>query len=77
MHAITPYLALTPAKAAVLALVFKEAVANLPAPLTGGSRFYLWFYGTLQGIVFNFDKCNISISIPKAAAPAAPATSAK
>jgi hypothetical protein len=73
LHNLMPYV-WNPAFGAFAALVASAAVRAMPAPLTGGSRFYLWFYGFLQLLLANLDKSTISISaVPVAAPPQAPA----
>lgn len=72
LHSLMPYF-WNPAFGAFAALVASAAVRAMPAPLSGGSRFYLWFYGFLQLLLANIDKSTISISAtPVASAPAAP-----
>ncbi len=59
VHNLMPYV-WNPAFGAFAALVASAAVRAMPAPLTGGSRFYLWFYGLLQLLLANLDKSTVS-----------------
>jgi hypothetical protein len=68
LHNLTPYV-WNPAFGAFAALVASAAVRAMPTPLTGGSRFYLWFYGFLQLLMANLDKSTISISAVPADTP--------
>ena len=38
------------------AIILSAAARALPAPLPGGSRFYLWFHQFTQLLLANFDK---------------------
>ena len=58
-----------PAAVALLALISSAAVNQMPQPITGGSRFYLWVYGFCHALLLHADKFRVSVDSAPAVAP--------
>jgi len=53
-----------PGAGAVAAIVASAAIRALPAPRTGGSSIYLWFFNFTQILFINNDRSTLSILRP-------------